>query len=112
MENLYKGLFIVGSGILLLIGMLALEKALRKENRARLYLVVFMVMAALYYASYGVYFIAPIAHSPLLYSSILSFSPGYGDGDYAKIQICSQASYITGTLFRIHSFSADILSRS
>lgn len=79
MENLYKGLFIVGSGILLLIGMLALEKALRKENRARLYLVVFMVMAALYYASYGVYFIAPLPYSEygniIRLPIVLSFIP-------------------------------------
>lgn len=79
MENIYKGLFIVGSGILLLIGMLALEKSLRKGNRARLYLVVFMVMAALYYASYGVYFVAPAPYSQygniIRLPIVLSFIP-------------------------------------
>ncbi|MBV2247460.1 MAG: helix-turn-helix domain-containing protein [Lentimicrobium sp.] len=79
MENLYKGLFIVGSSALLLISMLALEKALRKENRARLYLVVFMVMAAIYYASFGVYFLAPSPYSEygniIRLPIVLSFIP-------------------------------------
>ncbi|GAB1403094.1 hypothetical protein MASR1M74_02720 [Lentimicrobium sp.] len=79
MEIYSKELFIIGSAILLFLGMLSLEKALRKENPAGLFLVVFMFIAALYYATYGIYNIAPepfsaygnIIRMPL----VLSFIP-------------------------------------
>lgn len=79
MENFYKGLFLVGSGLLLLIGLLAFEKSMRTGDKARLYLVMFMAMAAFYYASYGVYLIAPMPYSEygniIRLPIVLSFIP-------------------------------------
>jgi AraC-like DNA-binding protein len=53
MTDLIKALLILGTSLLLLLALLAFEKALRKGDKSRLYLVVFLVFAALYYTSYG-----------------------------------------------------------
>lgn len=59
MTGLIKALLIIGASSFLLLALLAFEKALRKGDKSRLYLVVFLVFAAFYYISYGLCCCAP-----------------------------------------------------
>ncbi len=59
MTDLIKALLIIGTSLLLLLALLAFEKALRKGDKSRLYLVVFLVFSAIYYTCYGLSCCAP-----------------------------------------------------
>jgi AraC-like DNA-binding protein len=65
MTELLKALLIIGTSAFLLLALLAFEKALRKGDKSRLYLVVFLVFAAFYYTSYGLSCFAPSPYREL-----------------------------------------------
>lgn len=65
MTELLKALLIIGTTAFLLLALLAFEKALRKGDKSRLYLVVFLVFSALYYTSYGLSCCSPSPYREL-----------------------------------------------
>ncbi|MHC1774628.1 MAG: helix-turn-helix domain-containing protein [Lentimicrobium sp.] len=65
MTDLIKALLIIGTSLLLLLALLAFEKALRKGDKSRLYLVVFLVFSAIYYTCYGLSCCAPSPYREL-----------------------------------------------
>jgi AraC-like DNA-binding protein len=59
MNGFINAFLIVGTSALLLLALVAFEKAMRQGDKARLYLVVFLLVSALYFTSYGLYCCAP-----------------------------------------------------
>ncbi len=65
MTEVLKAMLIIGTSLFLLLALLAFEKALRKGDKSRLYLVVFLVFAALYYTCYGLSCCSPSPYREL-----------------------------------------------
>lgn len=65
MNGFINAFLIIGTSALLLLALLAFEKAMRQGDKARLYLVVFLLVSALYFTSYGLYCCAPSPYNEI-----------------------------------------------
>jgi len=65
MNGFINAFLIVGTSALLLLALVAFEKAMRQGDKARLYLVVFLLVSAFYFAAYGFYCCAPSPYNEI-----------------------------------------------
>lgn len=65
MNGFINAFLIVGTSALLLLALVAFEKAMRQGDKARLYLVVFLLVSAFYFTAYGLYCCAPSPYNEI-----------------------------------------------